>query len=59
MDKGQQPPPLMGKKRKKRRRLRRRKGKRWEKFERDDMADKAGVLMERRGNQQCQMLKRD
>lgn len=48
----------MGNKRKKRRHLRRRKRKRWAKFERHDMADKAGVLMERRGNQQCQMLKR-
>ena len=50
---------INGGKRKTRRHLWRRERKRREKFERDDMEGKAGVLMEQRGNQQCQMLKRD
>lgn len=60
MDQGQQPPPLMGEKE--------RRGGTYEgEKERGGRSlretiwkeDKAGVLMEQRSDQQCQMLKRD
>ena len=44
MDQGQQPPPLMGGKKKEEEEPMKEIKKRWEKFQKDDMEDKAGVL---------------